>query len=287
MDQQASQQFPSLTGGGVESRRGTTPSQMPGRVRAARVIVFVMSAVGLAGTVALIGMGHPHAAGGNAQGYLFFWAMAVTALFFARRRGWVRIAATVFAVIEGLVAFGSMAFNGGNVDTDAGFAFVRMSPGPFGLVAVIAIITLLFGGSADRWFSSAGAAPVGLRSPRDSGKPLLRRRPYVVGSLITIVVVIGIVTAVVIGNTRNTTGPGALSAGDCVATQDDLSIGFSDAELVEVGCSDVRAQAKIVARIEGTDKTTECREYQDSVDLEGYVDSDGDETFVLCLRSFS
>jgi hypothetical protein len=57
--------------------------------------------------------------------------------------------------------------------------------------------------------------------------------------------------------------------------------------LVEVGCSDVRAQAKVVARIEGTDKTAECREYQDSVDLEAYVDSDGGESSVLCLRSFS
>ncbi|MGW6620703.1 LppU/SCO3897 family protein [Nocardia sp. NPDC055002] len=246
-----------------------------------------MSAIGLAGTVALIGMGHPYAAGGNARGYLFFWAMAVTALFFARRRGWVRITATVFAVIEGLVAFGSMAFNGGNVDTDAGFAFVRMSPGPFGLVAVIAVIALLFGGSADRWFSPGGAAPGSPRPPRDPGKPLLRRRPYVVGLLITIVVVIGFATAVVIGNTSNTTGPGALSAGDCVATEDDLSIGFSDAELVKVGCSDVRAQAKVIARIEGTDKTTECRKYEDSVKLAGYIGSGGGESFVLCLRSFS
>ncbi|MFE5475703.1 hypothetical protein ACFQ9R_08385 [Nocardia sp. NPDC056541] len=247
-----------------------------------------MSAIGLAGTVALIGMGHPHAAGGNTQGYLFFWAMAVTALFFARRRGWVRITVTVFAVIEGLVAFGSMAFNGGTVDTDAGFAFVRMSPGPFGLVAVIAIIALLFGGSADRWFGRpAGAAPGSPRPTRDPGEPLLRRRPYVVGVLITIVVVIGIVTAVVIVNTSNTTRPGALSAGDCVATQDDLSIGFSDAELVKVGCSDVRAQAKVIARIAGTDKTTECQKYEDSVKLAGYIGSDGGASFVLCLRSFS
>lgn len=153
MHQQPSQPFPSGPGGSFESHSATTLQRPPGSVRAARAIIFVMAAIGAIGTVALIGLGHSYAAGGNVTGYFFFWALAITACFFGKGHGGVRVTATVFAVLEGLVALGSTAAmsNTANVNA-AGPSFVRMSPGPIGLIAVIVIIALLYGGSAGQWF---------------------------------------------------------------------------------------------------------------------------------------
>ncbi|WP_280305363.1 hypothetical protein [Nocardia neocaledoniensis] len=138
---------------------------MPGSVRAARAVIVVMAAIGLVGTVVLIGIGHPRAAGANAYGYLFFWALAITACFFGRRRRRVRVIATVFAVLEGIVALGSAAFSsgGGQADGEGGVALVRLSPGPFGVVAVIAVLVLLYQRSAGEWFT--GTAVAGPRPP--------------------------------------------------------------------------------------------------------------------------
>ncbi|WP_280265969.1 LppU/SCO3897 family protein [Nocardia wallacei] len=287
-----------------------SPGQLPGSVRAARAIIFVMAAIGVVGTVVLIGMGRPIATGANATGYLFFWALAVTACFFARGRGGVRITATVFAVLEGFAALGSMAFDGsgGKAATEPGVAIVRLSPGPFGLIAVIVIVVLLYRDSAGRWFKRpatvAGVpavppdypaaqgvsepelvrpAPVpgAGQPPRDPRKPLLRR-PATLGLLIAIVVVVGVVVAVAVTKTM---GSDEISAGDCVGTRDGESIDLSGVELVTMDCSDPAAQAKVLARLEGTNNTLLCREYPDYNDA--YTDSDDTQFFVLCLRAFS
>ncbi|GAB2719187.1 hypothetical protein GCM10027089_48920 [Nocardia thraciensis] len=363
-----------------------------------------MAAIGGVGTVVLIAMGNPHAAGGNARGYVFFWALAITARYFTRGRGGVRTTATVFAVLEGFVAFGSVAFNSssGNADTESGYTIVRMSPGPFGLIAVIAIIVLLYSGSARQWFkrpaeasgapaeqpnypvaqgqsqleqtrpaaapSAPGAdgiqcavcgaspaarvdfrghrgmvilmqfrrtpgpfcrdcglatyremtadsalfgwwgilsfvvnpatmllnlparaqvaalappAPGGVRPPRDPGKPLLRR-PAALGLLVPVVLVVSVVAGVALGKTG---GSGEVSAGDCVGTRDGKSIDSPRVELVTMDCSDPAAQAKVLARLEGTNNTFLCREYPDYNDA--YVNSDDTRYYVLCLRAFS
>ncbi|MEV0335689.1 hypothetical protein [Nocardia sp. NPDC050717] len=243
---------------------------MPGSVRAAQVVILVMAAIGLVGTSVLIGIGHPRAAGANAYGYLFFWALAITACFFGRRRRRVRVTATVFAVLEGIVALGSTAFSSGGAQADGtgGSAFVRLSPGPLGVVAVIAVLVLLYQRSAGEWFTGAAVA---------------RRRRVTAVALIPL----GIVVALALGAgvwTAVRGGDAEPAVGDCVSTADEMRISSSDAKLVKVGCSESNAQAKIVARLDDTGKTGLCREYEDGVRLDEY---DGIEGVILCLRPFS
>lgn len=245
---------------------------MPGSVRAARAVIVVMAAIGLVGTVVLIGIGHPRAAGANAYGYLFFWALAITACFFGRRRRRVRVTATVFAVLEGIVALGSAAFSsgGGQADGEGGVALVRLSPGPFGVVAVIAVLVLLYQRSAGEWFT---------------GTAVVRRRArpgvLLIPLGIAIVLALGAGAWMVV---RSTGADDVPSVGDCVGTADDLDFRSSDAALVKVGCSDVDAQAKIIARVEDPDESSPCLDYEDGVRLDAY---DRIEGVILCLRPFS
>ncbi|UGT55308.1 LppU/SCO3897 family protein [Nocardia asteroides] len=244
---------------------------MPGSVHAARAVIVVMAAIGLVGTVVLIGLGHPRAAGANAYGYLFFWALAITACFFGRRRRRVRVTATVFAVLEGFVALGSTAFSsgGGQADGSGGVALVRLSPGPFGVVAVIAVLVLLYQRSAGEWFT---------------GTAVTRRRGTAAA-----LIPLGIVVAVALGAgvwavVRGLGGDAEPAVGDCVSTADEMSISSSDAKLVKVGCSEANAQAKIIARLDDTGESGPCRVYEDGVRLDAY---DGIEGVILCLRPFS
>lgn len=245
---------------------------MPGSVRAARAVILVMAAIGMVGTVVLIGIGHPRAAGANAYGYLFFWALAITACFFGRRRRGVRVTATVFAVLEGAVALGSAAFSsgGGQADGEGGIALVRLSPGPVGVVAVITVIVLLYQRSAGEWFTGTAVA----------------RRRVTAGVLIPIGVIVAlalglgawlIVRGVVDGDDEP-------AVGDCVTTADEVTISYSDARLVKVACSDTNAQAKIIARLD-TGETLTCRDYEDGVRLDEYDGLEGG--VILCLRPFS
>ncbi|NKY88157.1 hypothetical protein [Nocardia veterana] len=136
------------------SAGSATPWQMPRSVRAARIIIFAMAAIGLVGTVVLIASGDPFAAGGNTTGYFFFWVLAVLACFFGSGRGGVRAAATTFAILEMLMALGSSGFNSGAADSRSGGGefFIRLSPGPIGVIVAIVVIVLLYQRSAAAWF---------------------------------------------------------------------------------------------------------------------------------------
>ncbi|MBB5916111.1 hypothetical protein BJY24_005023 [Nocardia transvalensis] len=375
---------------------------MPHSVRAARAIIVVMAAIGVSGTVAWAALGNSYAAGGNVVGYFFFWMLAITACFFGSGRGGVRVAATVFAVLEALVGLGSAAFDTGVTHpgpTGPGPFFVRLSPGPIGSVAAIVVIVLLYRASAGRWFrrptTIAGArgdvanhgatlsnptsathsvqategtadngvycaycgatpaarvdfrghrgllivmqfrrqpgpfcrdcglatyrrmtvdsawlgwwgllsvvinpttmlinlparatvaalappAPGSPRQPMDPGKPLLHR-PAALGLLIPVTIVASIVTAVALpAVARDRRG---LSVGDCVATTDGTRMSWSASQLMKLDCAEPHAQARVVARLDGTEDTSGCLRYEESG--RSYVISEGSTTFVLCLH---
>lgn len=247
---------------------------MPVGVRSAQVVVFLMAGIGVIGTVVLIGLGHPIAAGANTQGYLFSWALAGTACFFGRRRRSVRITATVFAVLEGFVALGSAAA----VDPDAEVALVRISPGPIGVLAVIAVLVLLYRPSARTWFAGPGVASAHRGPDVAAGRRV--RLSVLVGALVAVVAVLGVGVWWVLGD-RNTSGTPAV--GDCVGGTDGSDVRSSHTELLTVGCSDPAVQAKVIADVPDTGKSSPCRQFEDAVKLDEY---DGIDGRILCLRVF-
>ncbi|WP_433520604.1 hypothetical protein ACQPZ2_24565 [Nocardia pseudovaccinii] len=132
---------------------------MPGSVRAALWIINIFAVIGVVGTVSLVAFVDAEIAGVNTTGYFFFWVLAVVASFFRRGGNGVRVTAIILAVLQAFVALGSMGANSDvTVDDSAGWYIVRYSPGPFGLLAALAIIVLLCQGSAGRWFKRPRAA---------------------------------------------------------------------------------------------------------------------------------
>ncbi|MFE9327765.1 hypothetical protein ACIHDR_40265 [Nocardia sp. NPDC052278] len=126
---------------------------MPGSVRAALWIINIFAVIGVAGTVGLVAFVDAEIAGVNTTGYFFFWVLAIVASFFRRGGNGVRVTAIILAFLQALVALGSMGENSNaTVDDSPGWHIVHYSPGPFGLLAALAIIVLLCQGSAGRWF---------------------------------------------------------------------------------------------------------------------------------------
>ncbi|MFI7667291.1 hypothetical protein [Nocardia sp. NPDC049526] len=128
-------------------------STLPGSVRAALWIINIFAVIGVVGTVGLAAFRDSYVAGANTIGYLFFWGLAIVALFFRRGGNGVRVTAIILAILEAVTALGSVGANSGDaVDDNPGMHIVRFSPGPFGLIASIVIVVLLCQGSAGRWF---------------------------------------------------------------------------------------------------------------------------------------
>ncbi|WP_280258795.1 LppU/SCO3897 family protein [Nocardia wallacei] len=119
------------------------------------------------------------------------------------------------------------------------------------------------------------------RQPMDPGKPLLRR-PAALGLLLPVAAALSIVAGVLVSGG----GTDELATGDCLDTRDHSALRMAKAsQLVETGCSDPAAQAKIVVRLDNTHDTSRCREYPDADDA--FTDSDDTKYFVLCVRRFS
>ncbi|WP_433598159.1 hypothetical protein ACQPXH_20555 [Nocardia sp. CA-135953] len=126
---------------------------LPGTVRAARWIINIFAIIGVVGTVGLAAFRDSYVAGANSTGYLFFWILAIVALFFRRGGNGVRVAAIVLAILQSLIALGSVQANSSiAMHEHPGMNIVRYSPGPIGLIAAFVIVVLLCQGSAGRWF---------------------------------------------------------------------------------------------------------------------------------------
>ncbi|MFI6369144.1 hypothetical protein ACIBG0_41325 [Nocardia sp. NPDC050630] len=142
------------------SPKGTavTPA-MPGSIRAALSIINIFAIIGVVGTVSLAAFRNVEIAGANTVGYFFFWPLAIAASFFRRGGNGVRVTAIILAILEGLVALGSVGANSGDTGDDGpGMHIVRFSPGPFGLIASFVIVILLCQSSAGRWFKKDSVA---------------------------------------------------------------------------------------------------------------------------------
>lgn len=112
--------------------------------------------------------------------------------------------------------------------------------------------------------------------PMDPGKPLFRRAAAL-GLLVPLFVAGFIVY-------QAGSSPSYASTGDCVYNRH-VSAGTSDShpDVQVVDCSDPKATAKVIARVDGTtDGETACHTYDDA---DAYYTEDGRDSYTLCLRT--
>ncbi|MEE1782724.1 hypothetical protein PUR71_07280 [Streptomyces sp. SP17BM10] len=112
--------------------------------------------------------------------------------------------------------------------------------------------------------------------PADPGKPLFQRAAAL--GLLVPVLVAGFIFY------QAGSSPSYASTGDCVYNRH-VSTGTTDshADVVVVGCSDPKAEARVIARENGTsDGEAACRTYDDA---DAYYTQEGPDPYTLCLHS--
>ncbi|MEV0246530.1 hypothetical protein AB0H76_08090 [Nocardia sp. NPDC050712] len=130
--------------GGIPSaggRLGSAPQipRMPGTVRAAQVISFVMAGLGVALTVLQGVVFGAERAGGAAFGFLCAWILAALAVQFGSAGPGTRTAALTLSIVEALIGLGGMA--------------AMQPPGLLGILVGIVTACLVGGPGAAAWFA--------------------------------------------------------------------------------------------------------------------------------------
>lgn len=121
------------------------------------------------------------------------------------------------------------------------------------------------------------------RPPLDPGRPMLRR-PAMLMLLLPLVGIVAVVVACVVGAKSD---PEYASVGDCVYDSNGSSWKYADdnhPDVSKVSCSDSRAQAEVVGKVNGTtDGKSACAVYP-TADSYYYYSYTGTE-YTLCLRT--
>ncbi|MFI9508145.1 hypothetical protein [Nocardia sp. NPDC052566] len=127
---------------------------MPGSVRAAQITIFVIAGIGLLVTVFQGVTIDSYYAGRDTAMYGLYWILAIVACFFGVGGNGIRITATVLVALEAFCGLGAFASAGRPqpLTTSGQYYAPGILAGPLILVAAIAIIVLLYQGSAGRWF---------------------------------------------------------------------------------------------------------------------------------------
>ncbi|WP_040806635.1 hypothetical protein [Nocardia concava] len=136
------------------------PTVMPGTVRAARIVLFVVSGIGVLVTVVQGTMGDPdwrsYMVGFDIVLYLLIWIMALLACFYTSGRNGIRITTIVLCVLQGLSSLGQMSAAGsGQAARDAAKAGTGYAGPLYGVLTfgtALLVLILLSQGVSGRWF---------------------------------------------------------------------------------------------------------------------------------------
>ncbi|BFV58046.1 hypothetical protein KCMC57_up31500 [Kitasatospora sp. CMC57] len=113
--------------------------------------------------------------------------------------------------------------------------------------------------------------------PMNPGKPVFQR-PVILGVLVPVIVVLAIGFSI-------KGDPGYAAVGDCVRNRNTtVAVGAEDnhPDVVVLDCSDPKAEAKIVGKVENTVDESVCDKFEDSDGL--YTEQQGSNKFTLCLH---
>ncbi|MEV8022879.1 hypothetical protein AB0O76_42600 [Streptomyces sp. NPDC086554] len=114
------------------------PQTMPGVVRAAQIVLWVLGGLGVVAIVAAGALGGAELAGAVTFAYIFFFVSAGFAFQFGTAGNGARVTCIVLMSVEILVALGTVSRGGGGA--------------LLALAAAIAVIVLLSQGAAGAWF---------------------------------------------------------------------------------------------------------------------------------------
>jgi hypothetical protein len=157
--------------------------------------------------------------------------------------------------------------------------------GWWGLLSVIINPIVMLTNLAPRRAVAALPPPVpgAPRMPLNPGKPMIRRPAM----LMLLLPVLAIVALVVFGVIDAKTDPEYSSVGDCVydSNVSTWSVDDEHPNVSKVSCSDSRAQAQVVAKVnDTTDGKTACAAYP-SADSYYYYSYGSSTEYTLCLRT--
>ncbi|MFC8045833.1 hypothetical protein [Nocardia sp. NPDC057353] len=114
------------------------PPRMPGSVRSAQIVAWLMGAAGIALIGVAIGTGRAELAGQLTAGFLLPIITAGMAFAFGSAGNGLRVTAIVLASLQALFSFGAMAS--------------MQPPGLLGVITGITVICLLAPAKAKQWF---------------------------------------------------------------------------------------------------------------------------------------